>query len=305
MLCAVWVAAACSCLLPLRAATAREHERSCHVRVGRGCPTIGSGCKLSVTLPSALTSRPTLDPHLPWFNTPLHSSTLPLLSLPQVVPRRRARVPAGRLRPGARYHGHPAVRVRHLGGCAGASGRAGGQAGSSIGGQDTPHCCARGAEARRPAGWPPTAEALLRAHRCLLTRLPPVDPPLTLQTHLDKAFKETGHQNAYFPQLIPLSFLQKEADHVEGFAPELALVTQGASFLPNTTASVHICLATANLSAQGAWEGSRGGLLAAQRERTAAAPALRLDAWPAGGAVGEDCGCPGAATGRLACWRLL
>ncbi|PSC72151.1 prolyl-tRNA synthetase [Micractinium conductrix] len=48
-----------------------------------------------------------------------------------------------------------------------------------------------------------------------------------VQTHLDKAFKETGHQNAYFPQLIPLSFLQKEADHVEGFAPELALVTQG------------------------------------------------------------------------------
>lgn len=48
-----------------------------------------------------------------------------------------------------------------------------------------------------------------------------------IQTHLDKAFKDTGHQNAYFPQLIPLSFLQKEADHVEGFAPELALVTKG------------------------------------------------------------------------------
>ena len=40
-------------------------------------------------------------------------------------------------------------------------------------------------------------------------------------------FKATGVQNAYFPQLIPLSFLQKEADHVEGFAPELALVTKG------------------------------------------------------------------------------
>ncbi len=38
-------------------------------------------------------------------------------------------------------------------------------------------------------------------------------------------------QNAYFPQLIPLSFLQKEADHVEGFAPELALVTRGAARL--------------------------------------------------------------------------
>ena len=40
--------------------------------------------------------------------------------------------------------------------------------------------------------------------------------------------QETGHQNAYFPQLIPLSFLAKEAQHVEGFAPELAIVTKGA-----------------------------------------------------------------------------
>lgn len=50
-----------------------------------------------------------------------------------------------------------------------------------------------------------------------------------LQSYLDKRFKDTGHQNAYFPCLIPLSFLQKEADHVEGFAPELALVTKGLS----------------------------------------------------------------------------
>ena len=48
-----------------------------------------------------------------------------------------------------------------------------------------------------------------------------------LQTYLNGRFRECGVQNAYFPQLIPLSFLQKEADHVEGFAPELALVTQG------------------------------------------------------------------------------
>ena len=40
-------------------------------------------------------------------------------------------------------------------------------------------------------------------------------------------FKETGHQNAYFPQLIPYSFIQKEASHVEGFSPELAIVTKG------------------------------------------------------------------------------
>lgn len=49
----------------------------------------------------------------------------------------------------------------------------------------------------------------------------------SIQSYLDAKFKETGHENAYFPQLIPISFLQKEADHVEGFAPELALVTQG------------------------------------------------------------------------------
>jgi len=48
-----------------------------------------------------------------------------------------------------------------------------------------------------------------------------------IQEWLDRRFKETGHQNAYFPQLIPYSFITKEAEHVEGFAPELALVTQG------------------------------------------------------------------------------
>lgn len=46
-----------------------------------------------------------------------------------------------------------------------------------------------------------------------------------MQKILDKKFKETGHQNAYFPLFIPLSFLQKEADHVEGFAKECAVVT--------------------------------------------------------------------------------
>ncbi len=46
-----------------------------------------------------------------------------------------------------------------------------------------------------------------------------------MQGYLDQKFKETGHQNAAFPLLIPLSFLQKEADHVEGFAPEVAVVT--------------------------------------------------------------------------------
>ena len=46
-----------------------------------------------------------------------------------------------------------------------------------------------------------------------------------IQGDLDRRFKETGHKNAYFPLFIPISFLQKEADHVEGFAKECAVVT--------------------------------------------------------------------------------
>src|SRR6202023_4217815 len=46
-----------------------------------------------------------------------------------------------------------------------------------------------------------------------------------LQADLDRRIKETGHENAYFPLLIPQSYLEREADHVEGFAPELAVVT--------------------------------------------------------------------------------
>ncbi len=46
-----------------------------------------------------------------------------------------------------------------------------------------------------------------------------------LQRELDQRFKATDHQNAYFPLLIPQSFLRKEAEHVEGFSPELAVVT--------------------------------------------------------------------------------
>jgi prolyl-tRNA synthetase len=47
-----------------------------------------------------------------------------------------------------------------------------------------------------------------------------------IQGTLDKMIKKTGAQNAYFPLLIPESFLQKEAEHVEGFAPECAVVTR-------------------------------------------------------------------------------
>ncbi|MDD5308722.1 MAG: proline--tRNA ligase [Deltaproteobacteria bacterium] len=46
-----------------------------------------------------------------------------------------------------------------------------------------------------------------------------------IQAELDRRFKATGHKNAYFPLLIPMSFIMKEAEHVEGFAPELAVVT--------------------------------------------------------------------------------
>lgn len=46
-----------------------------------------------------------------------------------------------------------------------------------------------------------------------------------IQRYLDRRFKETGHENAYFPLFIPLSYLEKEAKHVEGFAKECAVVT--------------------------------------------------------------------------------
>lgn len=48
-----------------------------------------------------------------------------------------------------------------------------------------------------------------------------------IQKALDKMIKDTGHQNAYFPLFIPESFLNKEKEHVEGFAPECAVVTHG------------------------------------------------------------------------------
>ncbi|AZQ37685.1 proline--tRNA ligase [Streptomyces cyaneochromogenes] len=48
-----------------------------------------------------------------------------------------------------------------------------------------------------------------------------------MQAEMDARIKETGTQNAYFPLLIPQSYFAKEADHVEGFAPELAVVTHG------------------------------------------------------------------------------
>ncbi len=59
-----------------------------------------------------------------------------------------------------------------------------------------------------------------------------------IQKDLDARFKKTGHENVYMPMLIPESLLQKEKDHVEGFAPEVAWVTQGGS----ETLSERLCI---------------------------------------------------------------
>ncbi|MGC9347427.1 MAG: proline--tRNA ligase [Anaerolineae bacterium] len=48
-----------------------------------------------------------------------------------------------------------------------------------------------------------------------------------IRDELDRRFKETGHVNAYFPLFIPMDFLARETEHVEGFSPELAVVTHG------------------------------------------------------------------------------
>ena len=48
-----------------------------------------------------------------------------------------------------------------------------------------------------------------------------------IQKNLDERFKATGHENVYMPMFIPEGLLQKEKDHVEGFAPEVAWVTHG------------------------------------------------------------------------------
>ena len=52
-----------------------------------------------------------------------------------------------------------------------------------------------------------------------------------MQRALDDMFKDTGHSNAYFPLMIPQSFLEKEAKHVEGFAPQCAVITHGGGKL--------------------------------------------------------------------------
>src|SRR5437868_10123055 len=66
-----------------------------------------------------------------------------------------------------------------------------------------------------------------------------------MQRGLDRLFKDTGHVNAYFPLFIPRSFLEKEAEHVEGFAKECAVVTHsrlvhgpGGALIPDPAAQL-------------------------------------------------------------------
>jgi prolyl-tRNA synthetase len=65
--------------------------------------------------------------------------------------------------------------------------------------------------------------------RARMYRVPPDGFAIweALRDELDRRIKRTGARNAYFPLFIPQSFLQKEAQHVEGFAPEVAVVTHG------------------------------------------------------------------------------
>ena len=80
-----------------------------------------------------------------------------------------------------------------------------------------------------------------------------------MQAGLDRRIKETGHVNAYFPLLIPKSFLEKEKEHVEGFSPECAWVTiggrRGAGGAPRHPAHLrgdHLLDATRSGSSPGA-----------------------------------------------------
>ena len=61
-----------------------------------------------------------------------------------------------------------------------------------------------------------------------------------IQHELDRRFKETGVQNVYMPMFIPESLLQKEKDHVEGFAPEVAWVTHGGLNFRNVSVYVRL-----------------------------------------------------------------
>ena len=65
-----------------------------------------------------------------------------------------------------------------------------------------------------------------------------------IQRQLDADFKATGVENVYMPMFIPESLLQKEKDHVEGFAPEVAWVTQGGNEVLQERLAVRVALTT-------------------------------------------------------------
>ena len=63
-----------------------------------------------------------------------------------------------------------------------------------------------------------------------------------IQKNLDERFKATGHENVYMPMFIPEGLLQKEKDHVEGFAPEVAWVTHGGEKKLEAREAVFSCI---------------------------------------------------------------
>ena len=74
-----------------------------------------------------------------------------------------------------------------------------------------------------------------------------------MQRALDDMFKQTGHQNVYLPLLIPMSFIEKEKDHVEGFKPELVVVTHAGGKELEEALVVRPTSETVVMSMMGKW----------------------------------------------------
>ena len=74
-----------------------------------------------------------------------------------------------------------------------------------------------------------------------------------MQRALDDMFKETGHQNVYLPLLIPMSFIEKEKDHIEGFKPELVVVTHAGGKELEEALVVRPTSETVMMSMMGKW----------------------------------------------------
>ena len=74
-----------------------------------------------------------------------------------------------------------------------------------------------------------------------------------MQRALDDMFKQTGHQNVYLPLLIPMSFIEKEKDHIEGFKPELVVVTHAGGKELEEALVVRPTSETVVMSMMGKW----------------------------------------------------